>query len=80
MDAANFSRVSRWKNITKLSDLQKGDILFFKSDKSDRISHCGIYIGGGMMIDASSSNGKVVKRALSNYWKTNFVNARRPWS
>ncbi len=80
MDAANFSKVSRWKNITNINDLKKGDILFFKSDHSSRVSHCGIYVGGGMMIDASSANGKVVKRAVSAYWKRNFVNARRPWS
>lgn len=79
MDANNFSKVSRWKNITSISDLKKGDLLFFKSDSSSRISHTGIYIGSGMMIDASSSNGKVVKRALSAYFKRNFVNARRPW-
>ena len=79
MDAANFSKVSRWKNITSISDLKKGDILFFKSDGSSRVSHCGIYLGNNTMIDASSANGKVVKRTLSAYWKRNFVNARRPW-
>ncbi len=79
MDANNFSKVSRWKNITDINDLKKGDLLFFKSDSSSRVSHTGIYIGGGMMIDASSSNGKVVKRPLSAYFKRNFVNARRPW-
>jgi cell wall-associated NlpC family hydrolase len=80
LDAAGFSRTSRWKNITGINDIKKGDILFFKSDTSSRVSHCGIYIGGGMMIDASSANGKVVKRSVSAYWKRNFVNARRPWS
>ena len=55
------------------------DILFFRSDESSRVSHTGIYVGGGMMIDASSGNGKVVKRSVSAYWKRNFVNARRPW-
>ncbi len=79
LNAAGFSRKSTWKNITSISDIQKGDILFFRSDASSSVSHCGIYIGGNMMIDASSSNGKVVKRAVSNYWKRNFVNARRPW-
>lgn len=79
LNAAGFSNKSTWKEITSVGSLQKGDILFFKSDDSSRVSHCGIYIGSGMMIDASSSNGKVVKRALSNYWKRNFVNARRPW-
>lgn len=81
MDAAGFSKVSRWKNITSLSDIEKGDLLFFKSDKSSRVSHTGIYIGNGEMIDASSSSGKVVRRSVStNYWKKYFVNARRPWS
>jgi peptidoglycan hydrolase-like protein with peptidoglycan-binding domain len=79
MNAAGFSKVSRWKNVSKISDLEKGDILFFRSDSSSTVSHCGIYIGSGMMIDASSANGKVVKRAVSSYWKRNFVNARRPW-
>ena len=80
LNAAGFSKYSRWKNISSISSLERGDLLFFKSDESDRVSHCGIYIGSNTMIDASSSSGKVVKRALSNYWKRNFVNARRPWS
>lgn len=80
MDASGFSKVSRWKNITSISDLKKGDLVFFCSEKSSRVSHVGIYIGDGEMIDASSSEGKVVRRAVStNYWKKCFVNARRPW-
>ena len=81
MDASGFSKVSRWKNITSISDLKKGDLVFFCSEKSSRVSHVGIYIGDGEMIDASSSSGKVVRRAVStNYWKKYFVNARRPWN
>ena len=79
MTAAGYSKNKSWKNISSYSDVQKGDILFFRSDSSSSVSHCGIYIGGGMMIDASSGNEAVVKRAVSNYWKRNFVNARRPW-
>ena len=79
LTASGFSKKSAWKNISSYSDVQKGDILFFKSDTSSSVSHCGIYIGGGMMIDASSGNEAVVKRAVSAYWKRNFVNARRPW-
>ncbi len=80
LNAAGYSRKSGWKDIKKYSDVQKGDILFFRSNDSKKVSHTGIYIGGGMMIDASSANGKVVKRAVSAYWKKNFVNARRPWA
>ena len=79
LNAAGYSKKSSWKEIKSINALQKGDILFFKSDDSKSVSHTGIYIGGGMMIDASSGNGKVVKRSLSAYWKRNFVNARRPW-
>ncbi len=79
LNAAGYSRKSGWKEIKSFSDVQKGDILFFRSSDSSKVSHTGIYIGGGMMIDASSGNGKVVKRAVSSYWKKNFVNARRPW-
>lgn len=79
LNAAGFSRKSSWKTVSSIGDLEKGDILFFRSDSSDRVSHCGIYIGSGTMIDASSSNGKVVKRSVSQYWKRNFVNAKRPW-
>ena len=81
MDANGFSKVSKWKNISNISDLQKGDLVFFCSEKSSRVSHVGIYIGGGEMIDASSSEGKVVRRSVStNYWKKYFVNGRRPWN
>jgi peptidoglycan hydrolase-like protein with peptidoglycan-binding domain len=79
LNAAGYSKKSSWKEITKLSACQRGDILFFKSDNSKSVSHTGIYLGNGTMIDASSGNGKVVKRSLSAYWKRNFVNARRPW-
>ncbi len=79
LNAAGLSRTTSWTKITSLSDVKKGDLLFFKSDDSSTIGHVGIYIGGGEMIDASSANGKVVRRsAKSSYWRRNFVVARRP--
>lgn len=79
LNAAGFSNKTSWTKITSISDLEKGDLIFFKSDESSRVSHCGIYVGSGDMIDASSSYGKVVRRPLSSYWKRNFVCGRRPW-
>jgi len=62
-----------------MSDLKKGDLLFFRSDDESRVNHTGIYIGSGEMIDASSGNGEVVRRSCrTNYWKRNFICARRP--
>lgn len=76
--AAGFSAVSSWTNIASIGDLQKGDLLFFKNDTSDRVSHTAIYCGGGKFIHASSSAGKVVTSYISGaYWTRNFVNGRR---
>jgi cell wall-associated NlpC family hydrolase len=80
-NAAGYSKISEWKKITSMSDLQKGDLLFFwHSSAKTRVGHVGIYVGNGMMIDASTSNGKVVKRSCTTKtWKKLFVFARRPW-
>jgi cell wall-associated NlpC family hydrolase len=52
------------------ADLEPGDLVFFYPD----ISHVGLYIGNGLMVDAPDS-GDVVK-VQSIYWN-NFVGAVR---
>lgn len=80
LTAAGYAQVGDWEKISNTSKLKKGDLLFFLNNERTQIGHVGIYIGGGQMIDASSSNGKVVRRAISSgYWKSNFTHARRPW-
>lgn len=79
LNALGYSHKSSWKLIENMNSLKKGDILFFRSDKDKSVNHTGIYLGGGTMIDASSGHGRVVKRAISPYFKRNFVCARRPW-
>lgn len=80
LNASGFSQVSSWEKITSISSLKRGDLIFFKSDSSDRVSHVGIYLGGNKMIDASSSEGEVVKRSLGSWSRRNFVCGRRPIS
>ncbi len=76
--AAGFSSVTRWTEITSTSNLQKGDLVFFKNDTSTNVSHTGIYIGSGRFIHASSSAGKVITSSITtSYWTRNFVNGRR---
>ncbi len=80
LNAAGYSKVSDWQNIKSYSDLKKGDLIFFYNNSKSKIGHVGIYIGGGEMVDASSANGKVVRRSINtSYWKSHFVNARRAW-
>lgn len=52
--------------ITK-EELQPGDLIFFSHNQNGRyrnITHVAIYAGDGMVVDASSSRGEVVYRAL----------------
>ncbi len=59
-------------------DLQKGDLVFFKTTRGSRVSHVGIYIGSGKFIHASSGGGKVMESSLSEgYYNNRFVTARR---
>ncbi len=80
LNAAGYSQVSDWTKITSMSKLKKGDLIFFYNNAKTKVGHVGIVISSGMMIDASSANGKVVKRNYtSSYWKSHFVCGRRPW-
>ena len=79
-NAQGYSDVTDWEKIESMGDLEKGDLLFFWNSSKTRVGHVGIYIGSGRMIDASSSNGKVVKRSCTtSYWRGAFKFARRPW-
>ncbi len=74
--AKGFSGVESWEKISRKS-LKPGDLVFFKSDKSSRISHTGIYVSDGEFINASSSDGVVKISSMTGYYDRNFVMARR---
>ncbi len=53
-----------------LSNIKAGDVVAMDTRSGDgktMITHVGLYIGGGEMIHASSSLGKVVRTSLSRY-------------
>lgn len=62
--------MGRYKRISNYEDIRPGDIIVEKG-------HMGIAADGGMVIDASSGNGKVVHRKRSAWWKSNFIVAWR---
>lgn len=80
LNAQGYANNNSWQKIDSMDDIKKGDLLFFTTPGQSGVTHVGIYIGNNTMIDASSGNGKVVSRSCkTNYWKTNFVCARRPF-
>lgn len=51
-----------------------GDLLFFRTGGGSRISHVGIYAGGGQMIHASSGSRRVRKVSLNHpYWRRHMA-------
>jgi len=60
-----------------LSELQPGDLLFFKTYKQD-VSHVGIYIGDGKMIHAARRGGRVkISSIYDPYYRQRFLFAKR---
>ena len=69
MTSSGWRNPGRFKKVS-MGELQAGDIVVVRG-------HVGIYAGGGSVIDASSSNGRVVHRSLSGWWANNFITAWR---
>ena len=61
-----------------IDKLRAGDLVFFKSEKANRIAHVGIYIGNGNFIHSSKGKRGVAVSSLSDdYFKNRFAGARR---
>ena len=78
----SHSAIAQSKNGTYVAkeDLQPGDLVFFKDyETMDGIGHCGIYVGDGNFIHASSGTGYCVKIStlLSGSYNTRYETARR---
>ncbi len=71
---------SKQGQIVQRDELQKGDLLFFLTDKKRGIpiTHVGIYLGNGTFIHAASKEKGIIISPLThgNYAKT-FVSAKR---
>ncbi|MCI8836996.1 MAG: peptidoglycan-binding protein [Hungatella sp.] len=64
--SSGWRNVGKYTKITSFNSLQAGDIIVVSG-------HVGIVAGGGTVIDASSSNGRVVHRSLSSWWRNSFI-------
>lgn len=68
---------SRTGTAVSKDSLKPGDLVFFKT-RGNRVSHVGIYKGGGKFIHASSGKGRVTVNSLSEgYYSRRYAGARR---
>lgn len=62
----------------KKDELKPGDLVFFKTRRSSRINHVGIYAGNGKFVHSSSGKGQVRVDSLnSGYYANRLVKAKR---
>ena len=81
LNGLELPRSSRqqWKVGTpvKAAQLSKGDLVFFATSRSGRVSHVGIYIGSNQFLHAPSSGRKIRISSMSNqYYKSRYLGAR----
>jgi len=60
--------------------LEVGDLVFFATNdrQKGKVSHAGIYSGGGRFIHAPSTGGTVRMDYLNNrYWQSRYLGAKR---
>lgn len=70
-----------WAVPIEPSQLQPGDLVFYENTYAspDRITHVGIYVGGGIAVMATKTGDYVREVLLSDpYWSAHFVSPGRP--
>ena len=76
MTSYQWRYTTRYQRISSMNNIKKGDVIVYKMSAYE--GHVAIALGNGMMIDASSRNGRVVIRTYeSNYWHNCFYCAYR---
>lgn len=66
LTSSGWRNPGRYQRISSIDSLQAGDIIVVSG-------HVGICAGGGTVVDASSSNGRVVHRQITSWWRNNFI-------
>ena len=59
----------------KTAELEAGDLVFFETYEPGA-SHCGIYLGGGKFIHASTSKGVRIDELSGDYWNTHYYGGK----
>ncbi|MBR0139507.1 MAG: C40 family peptidase [Firmicutes bacterium] len=75
--AASCQDLYRMSDRIKKSELQRGDLVFFKGTyETENVSHVGIYLGDGQMIHAGSKGICYTELSLE-YWRAHYFASGR---
>lgn len=64
--SAGWRNIGKYTRINSYSELRAGDVIVVNG-------HVGFISTGGCLIDASSSNGRVIERSLGSWWQNHFI-------
>jgi len=69
-----------WAERIRLDEIQPGDLVFFRTGNTARITHVGIYTGNGSFIHSASQGrvtGVIFSRLDEPYWTRTYAGAGR---
>lgn len=67
----------RWGSRVSKTKMDRGDLVFFTQPGNRKISHVGVFIGGGRFIHAPGKGKRIrISRLDSEYYRRHFVGAR----
>ena len=66
------------RKIRRTSNLENGDLVFFKTEGSRKINHVGIYLKDNLFIHATTSNGVRIDNLKDEYYSKCFYRGGRP--
>jgi len=69
-----------WVEKVPIDNAQPGDLVFFKTTKTNKISHVGIFTGDGRFIHSASEGpvtGVIYSRLDEQYWSRTYAGAGR---
>ena len=76
-NSAGYAEEEKWDKITRMAELQAGDLIFFKTGDNENINCVCIYMGANRMIYPSTSKQAVIVTEINSYWTNAFQWARR---
>ncbi len=75
--SSGYAEEDGWTKIARLSELEPGDLVFFRTGENENINCVCIYLGNSQMIYPSSSKQTVIVSPINSYWTNAFQWARR---